>query len=355
MSYKQDNFDGFAQYQMGEGFGQAVSGKSDELSTRNAARIGKNNIHAVPAGIQGYEGYTQELQNYPEFGDTSGISRLAKKEMNQKPAGLQGFADNSDLFHLARKEMNRKPAGLQGFDDTAEISKEARREMFLKPAGLQEYQSDDAFAGYSTEQGLSGINNVGGEEAAAFDGYGALADSPVESFHTYLNQAATSSSEDELIGFLATAVKAVPDRTPDIVKKEYYSLIEEMLKKRKKTDLRHLDIQRAQIQSNMGWLLNPKLPKTGGFDAMLKTAAGNVGNRLAQNTTSEIKMEQNMALGRKLKETLRASSPTHLFSGFGEASKLTYAGIAILGIVSVGVAYHFLKKPKLSMRKRKRK
>lgn len=357
MSYKQDNLSGFAQYSMNEGFGQSVTGRPDELNTANVARIGKQNINSLPAGLQGtsYEGYSQQLQGYPEFGDVSNIARLAKKEMHNKPAGLQGFSDNADLFHIARKEMNRKPAGLQGLDDTSEISKEAKREMFLKPAGLQEYESDDAFAGYSTEQGLSGVTNNLNSEEAAFNGYGSLADSPIESFHTYFNQASTATSDDELIKLLAQAVSVVPDNTPAAVKTEYYNLAENMLQKRKKTDLRHLDVQRAEIQSNIGWLINPKLSKTGGFGAMLKTAAGYTGSKLAQGTPSQIKMETNMAWGEKLKQSLKASSPGHYFSGFGNTSPaVTYTVIAVVGLILVGVLHHFLKKPKVSMKKRRK-
>lgn len=335
MSYRKDPVKSFAEYQVGEGFGQAVNGggpqDGKDLNTEASAKLLQKNVRTLPGGLQGYENYTPSQQ----FADT------------EVPAGFSGSG-----FEAANQGLNgseAKPSGsfFQGFDDV----------------GSLESVKDDAFAGYATERGVGALGEVESlndeedESALNFNGYGALADSPTESFHTYFHQASLANTEMELINLLAQAVKAVPNDAPDSLKKQYYDLAEDMLKKRKHGDLRHIDLQRVEIESNIGWLINPKLPKTGGFDALIKIAAGDVGGKLAQGEPDQEKMLKRLKMGNSLKENMKKfdANQAKPLSGFGQTStNLTYVGLVLVGLAIVGAAYIFLK-PKTPIISKKRK
>ena len=312
MSYKKDNNKSFADYQLGEGFSSAVTGDT-EMSIKKVATIAQQNMDSLPAGLQGlkgYEGYSKQLSAYPEFGDS------ATFEGNP---GLAGFGDN--------------PPSAPTFGDI----------------------KDDAFAGYTTNKGLSDAEEA---EEGTTNSYGVLADAATESFHTYFHEASLANSEMELIKSLAKAVEAVPGDTPESVKKEYYSLAKDMLKRRKATNLRYLDLERAEMSSNIAWLINPKLPKTGGFNAMVQRAAAVAGSRLAKDTPPQIKAAENINLGKKLKNSVsKERAWLDGFDGFdGMTSSMTYIGLGLLGLVIAGVVHHYLKKPKtVTAKKHKRK
>jgi len=326
MSYRKDPIKSFAEYQVGEGFGQAVNGQ--DLSTQKAAKIGMTNAKALPGGLQNYENY--ESQQFAE------VPANFKGASNGAILGLNGIASNGPIF--------------QGFDDSPADSGDAFDGV-----------KDDAFAGYATDKGIGGdveLSDERNEEALNFNGYGALSDSPIESFHTFFHQAVLANTENDVIAALVQAVKSVPDDAPDALKKKYYELIEEMLKKKKHGDLRHLDLQRVEIESNIGWLINSKLPKTGGFNAMLKVAAGQVGSKLAQGDSDQQKMVNRMALGKKLQSDMKKydAKQASKLSGLGDfsGSNLTYMGLVLIGLAIVGAAYLFLK-PKALVPARKRK
>lgn len=327
MGYTRAETNSFAEYQTLKGFDSAVTGNIN--STEKVSRLAKKGMTQLPAGLQGlggYEGYPSHLSEYPEFGGefgedetTSSVSSLAQGAMHSKPAGLQGYS-------------------FEGVED-------------------------DAFAGYGDTALTAGLAQRSAldedeDEDGGFDGYGTLAGTPEESFHTYFHQASMARTDTGLIKGLAKAVMAVSPDTPASIRKQYYDLAKEMMMRKKQTNLRHLDLQRAEIESNLGWLINTGLPQTGGFNAVLKKAVGTVGSRLAKGEKDQIKAQQAMAVGDRLKDQLREN---HMLSGFGEGgkSKITYLGLGVAGILAVGIAYYLMKggqaAPAFKKRSRSRK
>ena len=246
MSYKPSSDNSFGEYQLGEGFGSAVRG--DINSIEEVSKLAERGSTELPAGLQGLNGYVSyppTLQEFPNFAGNGAGGSMSGVEQ------YSGVGD--DAF-----------AGFEGIED-------------------------DAFAGYSLGEEIRSISRTAQDsvlddedESGAFDGYGTLAGTPEESFHTFFHKASMASTETDLIRQLAKAVQTVNPNTPMSVRQQYYDLVREMLAQRKKTNLKHLDIQRAEIESNIGWLVNPGLPQTGGFNAVLKKAVGNIGARLGK-------------------------------------------------------------------------
>lgn len=327
MGYTRAETNSFAEYQVSkEGFGAAVTGNIN--STEEVSRLAQAGASHLPSGLQGmagYEGYPSHLSEYPEF------------------AGEFGGESTQQAAQIAIANMDKDPAGvtgLQGFDGFEGVE-------------------DDAFAGYgeTTASIASQAQNAAlDDDESGFDGYGGLGEGPEESFHTYFHQASMARTDTGVIRGLAKAVKAVPASTPAAIRKQYYDLAKEMLMRKKQTQLRHLDLQRAEIESNIGWLVNPALPQTGGFNAVLQKAVGRVGAKLAKGEKDQIKSQQAIAVGDRLKQDLRER---HLLSGYGDSSdgKMTYIGLGLAGILAVGIAYYLYKgnQPAPAMKKRRRK
>lgn len=328
MSYKPSNSDSFGEYQLGEGFGSAVHGDINKID--KVARLAEQGAQRLPAGLQGLNGYVSypaSLQEYPNYGESP---------LKATAADLAEPEDNP--FLSGGYETFR---GFEGFE------------------GVE----DDAFAGYSLGESMKAISQTAQtsaldedeDEDGGFDGYGTLAGAPEESFHTYFHKASMARGSTGLIKDLARAVMTVSPNTPMSVRKQYYDLAKEMIIRRKKTDLKHLDIQRAEVESNIGWLIQPGLPQTGGFNAVLNKAVGTVGSRLAKGSPAQRKVSEEMADGLKLASELRKNNQLSGFSGLGEGSKMTYAGLAVAGIAIAGLIYYLCKaKPAAPLRKKRK-
>lgn len=217
---------------------------------------------------------------------------------------------------------------------------------------------DDAFAGY-IGQTASDSDVDSSLEAAledddddAFDGYGGLGEGPLQSWHSHFHKASLSNSEVSLIKNLAAAVKAVPNDTSEEVRRQYYNLALQMAHRRKKTDLRHLDVNRVELESNLGWLVNPAVPKSGGFQAVLNKAVGAIGASMGRDNKDFLKSKRLESHGRTLKSILRKQGN---LAGFGTGlggGNLKYIG---LGVAAVAAYYYFIKKPASGRRKKRAK
>lgn len=347
MAYKRADSKNFAEYQLGEGFGSAVTGKA-----QTPGNLGGTASPRMPAGfngLAGYEGYADYLQDM-EQNLTSG-SKPTSREVAK-------LAQNN-AYSLPEPQM----AGAEGMFGSIE------EDAFAGFDGVE----DDAFAGYIGDNGITSISNTAVSSAMAidadeeagdepFDGYGGLGDTPLESFHTYFHQAAKANTETGVIKKLAKAVSVVPDDTPMSVRRNYYDLAMEMLKRRKETNMRYLDLQLAEINSNIGWLINPSLPKTGGFDAMLDKAVGKVGGKLAANTKEALQEQHNRKLGKLL---LKEANPWEkgniikdrqaAFGDFSGGGMSKYLGFAAAGLALVGIIYWYRNKQAATAARSKRK
>jgi len=353
MAYKKAETNSFAEYQMGEGFGFAVTGQSQ---TQGIASLAQKNMNKLPAGLQGlsgYEGYPDYLQDMEN--DLSGLGAHQSGHLGTKELANLIQRNKYDLEMSGSEGI--PTCTLQGVEDNAFGNID-----------------DDAFAGYETmgaanipwiaqESGLDDEDDEDdddNDDDDDFDGYGGLGDTPLESFHTYFHKATKARSETGLINQLAKAVSVVADDTPMSVKREYYDLAIEMMRRRKTTNLSYLDLQRAEIDSNLGWLINPALPKTGGFGAMLKRAVGSIGSKLGKGEKDQLKAEQDLALGRKLLANVYKSSGLGGFDAFsGGGAK--YMGFAAAGLAIVGIIWWYKNRQaaalaaKKKRRRRKRK
>ena len=361
MSYKRSDSDSFGEYQLGEGFGAAVNG---DINISDASRLAQQGSKNLPAGLQGLAGM-QSLKGYTSY-----------------PSLLQGFPQFADDFGGDVDESGPRAGDIDP-NPTAQILKSTGLKGYETYEGYEGYENfggtstfagfegveDDAFAGYGLGASMKAVSSIARKSADSldvdefdddegFDGYGTLAGTPEESFHTFFHRASMAGSEDGLIKELAKAVKTVSSDTSMSVRKQYYDLAKEMMVRRKKTNLRHLDMQRAEIESNIGWLVNPGLPKSGGFNAVLRKAVGSVGARLGKDTKDNLKARQAMAVGRRVKGQLAKSYGLDGLDGL-VGGKLKYLGLGIAGIVVAGIIRHMLKNkaaaPARKKRRRKRK
>jgi hypothetical protein len=375
MAYKRANSNSFAEYQLGEGFKAAVTGQGDARfgeSIVDVSKLAEKGAGIFPAGLnglKGYEGYPQSYAGYEEYGNIEQIS-----EMAQEGAGLGSIEEIS--------EMAQEGAGLGSIEEISEMAQEGAglgsieeiSEMAQEGAGLGSIE-DDAFAGIGTFGGYEfgedmnkistiakesaledkiGEDEFDGYDGLLADGYGSLEGGPMESFHTYFNRASMAKTETALIRSLAKAVKSVPNDTPLSVRKEYYQMAMELLKRLKKTKLSYIDTKNVEIQSNLGWLINPSLPKTGGFDAMVKKAVGVVGGKLAKGDKEDIKRKKLFDIGERLKRNLQK---TGQLAGFDGTGTMKYVGFGLLGLLLAAGIWYFVKKKEtpVAARKRKRK
>jgi hypothetical protein len=396
MAYKKADSDSFGEYQLNEGFSSAVTGKREnqgDLSIKRTARTAKNAFNALPKSLRGYENYPSSYGEYGyssmEQGDLS--TRQASTDLLRNAAALPGGLQGSDLdteqtsrsilsaakaqgYHgygvsdLNTEQTSRtllSAAKAQGYHGYSGLDTEQTSRTLLSAAKAQGYHGyegmsgveDDAFAGYQgglgQELSMRQASEIArkdkiSDDVNEFSGFG---EEPMESWHTFFHQATLAKTDTDMLSALKKAVKAVPDDTPASVKRSYYDTAKKMMRVRKSQDLRYLDIDRLEIEANLGWLIDPKLPKTGGFNAILNKVVGAVGSKLGQGEKADLKMKKNQELGGKLREQLAKSG------SFGEwsdilKSKLMYVG---LGVVGLGAAYCYFKRPKVSMAKRKKK
>lgn len=278
------------------------------------------------AGLRGYTGYPQGYADYDQENaaelTTRQVANIAERNYEVKPAGLQGL-DIEDAARLAQRDYKQSPAG-----------------------------SGSTLAGLSVSQAAklaekgSLLGSLEDPSGSAFDGLG---DSDSKNgWGVYFNSATSALTETGVTSALAAAVKSVPDSTPAEIKQQYYMLAMEMLRKRKATNLRHVDIKRVELESNLGWLINPSLPKSGGFDKAIDQAMGTIGAELAKNEKDYRKMQRLEAFGRELKQSIKKFNQ---FEGLGdllENKHLLIGGLAIVGIL----VWCLKGKKKLSFKRR---
>lgn len=336
MAYKKADSNSFGEYQLSEGFGSAVTGKravAGDLSIKKTATQAQSSFDAMTRNLKGYEGYPTSYSGYG-YGDASQDLTTSK------------------AANAAMKGARLLPGGLSGSD----LSTRETAKTLLNAAKAQGYEGveDDAFAGYDGLGQLSlkeasdiARKNKISDDVNEFSGLGQQ-DELLESWHTHFNAASLARTDTDLIKALRRAVRSVSDDTPDSVKRDYYESAMKLLRARKKSNLRYLDVGRAEIESNLGWLLDPRLPKTGGFDAVVSKVVASVGGEMARNEPSFQKMKHKEALGNQLKEQLTKSGNL-----FGEWTSLIkensfYLGLGALGL---GAAYLFFKNRSLAFKK----
>lgn len=215
---------------------------------------------------------------------------------------------------------------------------------------------DDAFAGYVSEDTSGSLlptpenlnKRVSVDQGSGQDQH--------QSFHTFLHKATTARSQQELTHLLSQAVQTVPASTSQETRQRYYELAQEVIRKRRK-DLR-FNPEEVEIQSNIGWLVNPSLPKTGGFNAVLNQAVGATGSKMAALTPEGKKAAKEKGLAQKAKTKanlaglgLVSSSPT-----------VKYVGLGVAGLVATWAIWNYWWKdqdasltPATPMRKRNRR
>jgi len=324
MGYTSDPVRGFGEYQgleYGSGSNSAVGSGSPNISNLNGYE------RQAPHPFFGQEASDEDMESSVEDA-LAGINL---------PAGYS-FAGGSPY----------SIDGLGGINDDAFAGNLPAGYSF---AGGSPYSigglggiNDDAFAGYIGQAASDSDVESSLEEALedeAFDGYGGLGEGPLQSWHSHFHKASLSNTEVSLINNLAQAVKSVPDDTSEEVRRQYYNLALQMAHRRKKTDLRSLDINRVELESNLGWLVNPAVPKSGGFQAVLNKVVGAVGASMGRDSKDFLKAKQLESYGRSLKSTLRKQGNlAGLGMGFG-GSNLKYIG---LGVAAVAAYYYFIKK-----------
>lgn len=379
MAYKKADSNSFAEYQMGEGFGSAVTGKNGSMTTgdlkqKMAAKMAKSAFDAMPKGLKGYEGYPTSYAGYGygsmEAGDlsTSQAAKALMRNASALPGGLQGT--DLDTEQSAKSILSAaKAQGYHGYESYSgvDLNTEQSAKSILSAAKAQGYEGmsgveDDAFAGYQNGLGqllsmkeasqIARKNKIS-DDVNEFSGLSGVGDGDsLESWHSFFHKATLARTDTDMLSALKKAVKAVPDDTPASVKRSYYDTAKKMMQVRKNADLRYLDINRLEIESNLGWLIDPRVPKTGGFDAMLNKVVGAVGAKLGKGDKDDLKMKRNEELGNKLREQL-AKTGMNLGDWSGVlSSKYMYVGLGVLGL---GAAYCYFKRQKPVLAKRKKK
>lgn len=345
MAYKKANTNSFADYQMGEGFSHAVSGDPG-----SHGMAGFNPIHAakrlgsytsVPgsyAGMMGNQDFDPQevavenaLGGYERFGNALDSGEVMKIAADEALGSYSGGHLTRDSYEVSRAA---KQGALLQSDSDASYYLGGLGEDQSSIADLVDMQpEDDAFAGY-----VGGVS----ESEAAFDGYGSSPDTPLESFHTFLHKAANATTGKQIIQLLAKGVETVSETTPASVREDYYNKAKEMLQHKKATQLPALDVRLAEIESNIGWLINPELPKSGGFRKLLHTAIPQVTQILGEDDPYQKKLKKKHALAKRAKKLMKKRSG---LDGFGEGgNKVKYFGLGIVGLVAAGLAWHFFFK-----------
>jgi len=363
-----------------EGYPSYYAGFSDDLTTTQASSLLMKNTKQIPGGLEGDLSTRQvartalssaKAQGYG-LGEDLSTRQAARTVLSAaKAQGYHGIGEQDlSTRQVAGKALSAaKAQGYQGYHgyetyQGIDLNTQQVASKLLSSAKAQGYEGyglsgveDDAFAGYNQlGQALSlkqasdiARENKLPDDVDEFSGLGELGQQDLESWHTFFNRAALAKTDTDLLLALKRAVKAVPDDTPATVKRSYYEMAIRMLRMRKNTDLRYLDVERMEIESNLGWLVNPNIPKTGGFTATLKKVVGAVGAKLGKNDKDDLRMMKNMELGRLLKEELRKTGE---LGDWAANTKLVYVGLGVLGL---GAAWYYLKKRKAPTFAKKKK
>lgn len=319
MAYNRAPNNSFAEFQLGEGFGNAVSG--GKMAGRSVRDLNSTQASEIARKVTGYVGYPEYYNGYDNLGD--------------------GTAPKNLISSIAQESVEDEDGALDGAEMLGGVSDDA----FAGYVGMGQIKSDDE------------DEDEDDEDEDGFDGYGGLSDAPLESFHTFFHKASMAKSVQQLTAMLAQAVKAVPNDTPDSVKQEYYRLAKEMIQRRKKNDLHHLNSMEVEIQSNIGWLVDPSIPKSGGFDAVVNKAVGTVGALLGKNDKDDQKRKRELALSAYGKAALDKARNLGGYSGLGNVSdSVKYVGVGLAGIAVVGAIWMYWQKkqaPVVAAKKKK--
>lgn len=368
MAYHKDSLAHFGDYAKRE-YGQSV----DVNKLASMAGSGKK-------AMRGYVYQSEDDNPMKKFMDSqeqeeTELSRLAKRNSKVSPVGTgierlgEWKTATPDLTAKAKHNITASGGKLGEWKSASPDLTRRAIENVVKAGGAYSMINgveDDAFAGLgedltsveatrTAKKSVSSMKDAGKEWMPEFAGLGDSSDNAEEdsSWHTYFNKAALASTDTGLILNLSKAVQSVPDNTSMEKRQEYYNLALQMLHMRKKTNLRYLDVERAEMEANLGWLIDPRLPKSGGFSKAIGQAVGAMGGKLAQDTKAAAKMERRFALGRKLKNELSSQGQ---LSGLEDikswlSKPLVLAG---LGVAAAGVYCYYRKnRKKLFNRKRK--
>jgi len=214
----------------------------------------------------------------------------------------------------------------------------------------------DAFAGYfssaANEETIEDIvEDTLSDQAGGLGLYGEHGyDQEMQSWSTHFHKASLAKSEDQLIKDLAKAVAAVPEDTSSEIKQQYYNNAKAMVARKKHTELRHLDVDRVELQSNIGWLVNPNVPKKGGFNALIAQSVGKLGPALGKDSVERQKIKKLESLGRQLKGSLRKANQFGSLSTLTENKAVVYLGLG----VAAAAAYYYFNRKSLAFSKKSR-
>jgi hypothetical protein len=276
---------------------------------------------------------------------------------------LKGFGDYQKNEYKAPNATNLghiNNGQLKGYEKAAANS---MQEYFGDAEGLDIEEADnpfdgaDAFAGYlsSADEDVIDdfVEDALDDEESGLGHYGESATGELESWHTYFHQASLASSEQGMIAALAKAVMAVPNGTLAETKRQYYNLAMQMLHRRKRTDIGHMDLERVELASNLGWLINPNVPKKGGFLGLVSKSLSKLGPALDKDSKEDLKRRHAESLGVRLKSNLRKEGRLgSLGLAFGDNKTMMYLG---LGVAAAAAYYWYNNKPAPARKKRRRK
>jgi len=313
------------------------------------AKMAQRNSKVLPAGLQ------PDKTGVVGMGDADPflVSKMAQRNFKVLPAGLQpdlksGLSGLSGSYSYG---YNYTMGDLDPYD----VSKMAQKNSAVLPAGLQpdktgvvgfgETDADPYVVSRLAVKNRHAIpagGSLGDADHSAFDGFG-----DADGWATFFNKASSASNDTDLLDNLQKAVVSVPDNTPKEIKLRYYEMAMAMLRRRKAGNLNYMDVKRMEIESNIGWLINSMIPKSGGFAKSAGRAIAAIGSELAKNEKSHLTQEKMIALGVQLKDTLKKTV------GLGEDSspsnKWWCAGLVVA--VAAGLWYHHKTKAKKARRK----
>jgi hypothetical protein len=326
----------------------------------DVAKMAQGGFKSKPAGLQGLE--------------DADISRIAQANFKAKPAGLQGY-EGEGFSQLIQKNSGVKPAGLQGyegFDYTSDFAKqfETNHMRVIGPAPTPQQLSEklsaqdiSSMAVKNAGKAVAG-STLGNSDHDAFEGFGMSTEEEATSvvkknagvapaggielskgdWNSNFNAAAQALTQADMIFALRKAVASVPDNTPEATKKQYFHLAKQLMQRKAQTNIPSLDAQYVEIQSNLGWLIDPRVAKKGGFDAAVGAAVAKATAPIASKEQDHYDSQKLFADGDKLKTAVKKA---------GKLAGLDGAGGILTALVLLGasatVAFlawkHFSKKP----------
>jgi len=333
---------GYADYDMGDLDNRSATSMAlrnaglGELDNRSVASMALKN--AGLGELDSRSATSIAFQN--AFGD---LDSKAASSIAFQNASTLGDLDPAGAAYIAMKNKNSLPSGLQGYGSYT----------------LGSGDDMDAFAGYDGE-GTRSFKPTStqikdfledqeeDDDSAGFGGLGEL-----QSWHTSFNLASSAPTEMEIIKHLKNALKVVPDDTPADIKANYYNLAMKMLHRRKATNMAFLNIQHVELSTGLGWLVNPALPKAGGFQKAMEKAIAQMAASVGKNEEQYLRARKLHALGDQLKNQLKKAGS---FAGFGDETGEGNKKMVLVGLgVAAALAYWYHSKNKKAKRKARAK